>query len=266
MVAREFTAHRVERLRPGTERLVEELLDELTERGPGTDLVEAFALPLPVRVICDLLGVPYADRERFAAYSDAMLSTTAYTEQEVDRATTELRQYLGELIEQQRRQPGDGLLGSLARAVVPEGGLSEPEMVMLGVVILVGGFETTACQAANMLYTLLTRPDHFAALRADPGLIPGAVSELLRFIPLGAAGSFPRIATSNVTVGRLSFPRSGSRCQNIRSAGKRASSCAGLSRCRSPGNCARDVVWRPSRWPWPGTRGGPGSRSRMCWG
>jgi len=205
VVAREFTAHRVERLRPATERLVDELLDDLTEGGPGTDMVGTFAMPLPVRVICDLLGVPYSDREMFATYSDAMLSTTAYTEQEVELATAELQRYLAKLIEQQRRAPGAGLLGSLAQAGGPDGELSEPELVMLGVVILVGGYETTACQLANMLYTLLTRPDHFAALRDDPELIPGAVSEMVRFIPLGAAGSYPRVATSEVTVGDVTI-------------------------------------------------------------
>lgn len=200
-VAQAFTAHRVERLRPSTERLVDELLDAVAKHGPGADMVELFALPLPLRVICGLLGVPYAERERFRRYSDALLSTTACTEHEVEHATTGLQHYLAELIALHRRKPGDGLLGALVEAADAEGRLSESELVMLGSVVLVGGYETTACQIANFLYTLLARPDRFAALRSDPESIPRAVAELLRFIPLGTAGSFPRVATSDVAVG-----------------------------------------------------------------
>nr|WP_206441088.1 cytochrome P450 [Streptomyces boncukensis] len=201
VVAQAFTAHQVERLRARTEALAEELLDQVAERGPGVDLVEALAFPMPMRTICNLLGVPYDEREHFERYSDALLSTTAFTEREMERATGELHRYIAELIARRRREPGADLLSTLVRHADPDSGLGEPEMVMLGVVVLVGGYETTACQLSCILHTLLSVPERYTALCEDPGLIPGAVAELVRYIPLGAAGSFPRVATSDVELG-----------------------------------------------------------------
>ena len=201
LVAKAFTAHRVERLRPGTQRLVDELLDQLAEHGPPADFVKLFALPLPLMVICDLLGVPYSDRERFRQFSNAILSTTAFSAEQVAAATAELERYLAEQIAYRQQQPQDDLLSALVQARDEGNRLSMQEMIMMGIVILVGGYETTANQIANFAYTLLARPQRLAALRPDPELIAVTVEELLRFTPLGSAGSFPRVAMEDVCVG-----------------------------------------------------------------
>jgi cytochrome P450 len=205
LVAKAFTARRVERLRPSTQVIVDELLDRIEDHGPPADLVELFALPLPLIVICELLGVPYSDREQFRRFSGAMLSTTAFTAEEVATATAELESYLAELIAQRRRHPQDDLLSALAQARDDGSRLSAQEMLMLGIVILVGGHETTANQIANCTYMLLTRPEWLAALREDPASTAVAVEELLRLIPLGSAGSFPRVALEDVAVGGVTI-------------------------------------------------------------
>jgi nocardicin N-oxygenase len=124
---------------------------------------------------------------------------------EAEGRATKLFGYIHDLVERQRREPQDNLLGKIVRAADGEGAVSEAEMVMLGVVILVGGYETTACQIANSLYVLLSEPKRYERLRGDLDLVPLAVAELMRFIPLGSAGSFPRVATADVTVGGVTI-------------------------------------------------------------
>jgi cytochrome P450 len=203
VVAQAFTAHQVNQLRPRVEELTGELLDDVRARGAGADLVEMLAFPLPLRVICELLGVPYADRAEFRKWSDAFLSTTALSAAEVERAAAELYGYIRGLVERQRAHPTDTLLGKIVRTAADV--VSEVEMVMLGVVVLVGGYETTACQIANSLHVLLSDPARYERLRGDLDLLPHAVAELMRFIPLGSAGSFPRVATEDVTIGGVTI-------------------------------------------------------------
>jgi cytochrome P450 len=205
IVAQAFTAHRVNKLRQRVAELTSELLDDVRAHGAGADLVEMLAFPLPLRVICELLGVPYADRGKFRHWSDGFLSTTSLSPTEAEGRATKLFGYIHDLVERQRREPQDNLLGKIVRAADGEGAVSEAEMVMLGVVILVGGYETTACQIANSLYVLLSEPKRYERLRGDLDLVPLAVAELMRFIPLGSAGSFPRVATADVTVGGVTI-------------------------------------------------------------
>ncbi|MGI5221085.1 cytochrome P450 [Nocardia sp. CA-290969] len=200
LVAKAFTGRRVAELRPRTRRIVDDKLTELERHGAPADLVQGFALPLPVTVICEMLGVPPQDQHRFRDFSDAILSTTAYTREQIETARDSLETYLAEQVALRRERPTDDLLGALVAARDDEDRLSERELVNLGVGILIAGHETTANQIANFTYVLLTQREYWDQLRADPELIPGAVEELLRHTQLGAGGGQPRIATEDVVL------------------------------------------------------------------
>ncbi|SEQ95153.1 cytochrome P450 [Actinokineospora terrae] len=204
LVASAFTVRRVERLRPRVREIADRLVADMRAAGSPTDLVEAFALPLPVQVICELLGVPAEDRHLFRAWSDGLLSTAALTAEEFARNDQELSAYMAGLVAQRREEPADDLMSALiaARADDVER-LTERELVELCVGVLVAGHETTATQIPNFVHVLLTRPDRLAELRADPDLIPAAVEELMRFVPLGATSAFARYATEDVQVGAV---------------------------------------------------------------
>ncbi|KAA2266134.1 cytochrome P450 [Solihabitans fulvus] len=201
LVAKAFTARRVEQLRPRAQQVVDGLLDDLVAQGSPADLVEGLALPLPITMICELLGVPTEDRDRFRAWSDTVLALTAFSPEEIEVAIAELNGYLAGLIQQRREEPTDDLLGALVLARDEDDRLSEDELVGLGVTLLVAGHETTANQIGNFVYALLTHPGPLAALRADPQALPTAIEELLRFTPLGSSAGFPRIAMEDVEVG-----------------------------------------------------------------
>jgi cytochrome P450 len=201
LVAKAFTQRRMERLRPRIRELASRLVDELLAMGPPVDLVENFAIPLPVGVICELLGVPVEDRTRFRVWSDAVLSTNVLTESEFEANRAEFRAYISGLIERRRAEPADDLMTELIEARDERDRLSELELVDLCLGILLAGHETTATQLPNFVYVLLEDPQRWAQLRADPALLPAAVEELMRFVPLGMGASFPRYAMEDVEVG-----------------------------------------------------------------
>ncbi|MFB7598152.1 cytochrome P450 [Streptomyces sp. NPDC056160] len=188
VVAKAFTARRVEELRRRAQTIADGLVDAMAAKGAPADLVADFALPLPVTVICELLGVPFEDRTRFRLWSDALLSTTRFRPEEVERYADELSAYMAGLVAERRKEPRDDLLGVMVAARDEEDRLSEDELVAMGVSVLVAGHETTASQIPNFVYTLLGHPDELARLRADLDLVPQAVEELMRFVPLGSAG------------------------------------------------------------------------------
>ncbi|MEV4439937.1 cytochrome P450 [Streptomyces sp. NPDC049577] len=201
LVTKAFTVQRVERLRPDIRALADSLLDDMVAAGPPADLVESFALPLPVSVICRLLGVPEEDRPLFRKWSDDALSTSSLTAEEAEASREELRAYMAGLIEEHRARPADDLMTDLIEARDKDDRLSERELIDLCVAVLVAGHETTATQIPNFVYVLLGHPGETARLRAEPELIPGAVEELLRFVPLGSAAAAPRYAIEDVEVG-----------------------------------------------------------------
>ncbi|MFE5089855.1 cytochrome P450 [Streptomyces sp. NPDC056638] len=201
LVAKAFTVRQIEKLRPQVRELTAGLLDDMEAAGPPADLVDLFALPLPVAVICRMLGVPTEDRPRFRVWSDDALSTSSLTAAEFDASREELRAYMAGLIEQHRQSPQDDLMTALIEARDGGDRLSELELVDLCVGILVAGHETTASQIPNFVLTLLDHPDQLARLRAEPELIPNAVEELLRFVPLGSGAGQPRYATEDIEVG-----------------------------------------------------------------
>lgn len=199
LVAKAFTARRVEQLRGHAEQITSELLDEIVKTGPPADLSQALAVPLPGLMICELIGVPYADRDQFRDWVGAWMSVTALTPEQRGEYIAQLAGYLASLAAQRRRNPADDLLGALVIASDEGDRLTEDEVVQLTVVLLAAGYESTASQIVNFTYALLTHPDQLALLRSRPDLMAGAVEELMRWTPLLAvADVLPRYALEDV--------------------------------------------------------------------
>ncbi|GAA2248480.1 cytochrome P450 [Streptomyces ruber] len=224
LIAREFTGRRVERLRPRVQEITDALLDAMLPGGRA-DLVESLAFPLPMTVICELLGVPELDRKAFRALSTELVAPTR--EDDGYDTVVRLAAYLDELIEEKRSAPSastDDLLGDLIRTTDEDGDrLSAAELRGMAFVLLVAGHETTVNLIANGVHALLTHPGQLAALRADMSLLDGAVEEILRYEgPVEnatfryAAESFdlagtPVAAGERVMIGLTAADRDGSR-------------------------------------------------------
>ncbi|AGL17275.1 cytochrome P450 [Actinoplanes sp. N902-109] len=206
LVAGAFTARRVEALRPRVTELVHDLIDHLTALDQPADLVENFSLPLPVQVICELLGVPPEDRHMFHAWSDGVLSAADHPER-IATAFADLTAYFQKLIALKRKLPADDLMTALIAARDDKDRLSEEELVRLGLTILVAGHETTANQINLFLINLHEYPDQLARLRANPGTIPQAVEELMRFVQLGPGGAgLVRVLKEEMTLSGVRLP------------------------------------------------------------
>jgi cytochrome P450 len=170
-----FTARRMKEIRPRIDTVVAELLERMARSGAPADLVEAFALPLPSIMICEILGVPYAVREEFQHLTEVLFRLESRPE---DAAAAMDR--LNELLRGLARGEGeqDGLLAALAA----EGTLDTEEITGVGVLLLTAGYESTSSSLALSAFALLCHPDQLAKLRADPGLVDNAVEELLRYL------------------------------------------------------------------------------------
>ncbi|MFE6281758.1 cytochrome P450 [Streptomyces sp. NPDC057877] len=180
LVSRAFTMRRVEELRPRVQQITDELLDTMLPHGRA-DLVESLAYPLPLTVICELLGVPEIDRTEFRKISsEAVAPTSAESEYE---AFVRLAEYLVALIEDKRRTgPGGDLLSDLIRTTAEDGDrLSLEELRGMAFLLLIAGHETTVGLITNCVHALLTHPAQLGALRADLTLVDGAVEEALRY-------------------------------------------------------------------------------------
>ncbi|WP_411102909.1 cytochrome P450 family protein [Streptomyces sp. cmx-4-9] len=181
LVAREFTPRRIDALAPRIQEVTDGLLDAMAADGERrTDLIDAFAFPLPMTVICELLGVPELDRDAFRGWSNEMVARTS-PEAEA-RAYEEMPRYLTGLIEAKRARPGDDLLSGMIHTV-DEGGdrLSAAELIGMCVLLLIAGHETTVNMIGNGMRALFAHPDQLADLRADLGLLDGAIEEMLRY-------------------------------------------------------------------------------------
>jgi cytochrome P450 len=207
LVAHAFTGRRVEALRPRAAAIVAELIDRLETLEQPADLVENFSLPLPVQVICELLGVPAEDRKTFHGWSDTLLGGPGSDPAVMGAALQAIGGYLAGLIERKRAVPADDLMSALIAARDEGDKLSEAELVRLCVGILIGGHETTANQINMILLTLRRYPEEAARLVEEPSLVPGAVEELMRFVQLGdGATSLPRITTEDVMLSGVTIP------------------------------------------------------------
>jgi len=202
LITKAFTMRRVEGLRAQIRQLANDLVDDMVDDGAPADLVETFALPLPIAVICELLGVPAQDRRQFRRWSDNWLSTNSRLSQsDMAVSMSEMSAYMADLIAQKRREPRDDLITALIQARDEQDRLNEAELIHMCAGLLVAGHETTASQISNFVYTLLDHPDQLAKLRSDQTLLAGAVEELLRFVPLGNGSAFARYATEDAVVG-----------------------------------------------------------------
>jgi cytochrome P450 len=203
LVAAAFTVRRVEGLRPRIAAIATGLLDALDGR-ESADLVSAFAFPLPVTVICELLGVPAGDRDNFRAWTGDVLSSTS-APADVLAAVTSVTGYFTSLIAARRDSPADDMISALIQARDAQDRLSESELVAMLFLLLVAGHETTVNLIASGTLALLTHPAEMARLREDPSLLPAAVEELLRFTSPVNHATF-RFTGCPVTVGNVLIP------------------------------------------------------------
>ena len=175
----EFTMRRMRRLEPRIVEIVESALDDLEGAGSPADLVETFALPVPSLVICELLGVPYADRDEFQARSRRMVDASLSLEQQTD-VFREDHTYMRRLVQSAQDDPGEDILGMLVREHGAE--LSTAELTGIASLLLVAGHETTANMLALGTLALLRHPDQLMVVRDDPANVGAAVEELLRWL------------------------------------------------------------------------------------
>ncbi|MFH9611172.1 cytochrome P450 [Streptomyces sp. NPDC017448] len=208
LVAREFTARRMERLAPRVQEMTDGLLDAMLAAPDRTaDLVEALSFPLPMAVICELLGVPFLDREKFRTWSGQAVSSV---DPAVRASSAEaMTGYITGLLADKRAEPGEDLLSALIHTADEDGDrLSGDELIGMVWLLLVAGHETTVNLITNGVHSLLTHPDQLAALRADFSLIDNAVEEILRFEGPVETPTY-RFTTEPIEVGGVVIPGGG---------------------------------------------------------
>lgn len=196
-----LTARRVEALRPRAQEIVDGLLDALDD---PAELVEGLCLPLPITVICELLGVPYEDRVQFRGWADTFMTSSGFSVEEVMAAHANLHEYLAGMLAARRENPTDDLLGALV-GLREQDALNDDELLGMALALLVGGFETTASQLAKFVLCLLVHRDQWDRVVADPSLVPNAVEELLRFVPLAGGTSIAYVAAEDVELGGVTI-------------------------------------------------------------
>ncbi|MGW4034528.1 cytochrome P450 family protein [Streptomyces sp. NPDC004838] len=202
LVTNAFTTGAVAELRPSIAETADRLLDRWPV-GERVDLVAELAVPLPVTVICELLGVPEADRPQVRLWS-----TELFTEghpDRIDAASHAVADYMTDLIAAKRRQPGPTLLDRLIAARDGDDHLSEGELVSLAVLLFVAGHETTTNYLGNAVLALLQHPTELARLRKNPESVPHALDELLRFDSPLSTATF-RYTTEAITLGGTEIP------------------------------------------------------------
>lgn len=198
-----FTAKRMNALRPGIAAMAEQLIDDMVAKGAPADLKASLGFPLPVWVICDMLGVPDADRDRFSHWSDAMLSMTRFSADEMKAAELEFGMYMAAHIAAKRENPGDDLLSALIADPEP---MSDVTLIATGIGLLVAGHETTANMITKMVAMLLEDRSRWESLLADPALVRTAVEESMR-MDANAGLGMARYLTEDVEIGGTVLPR-----------------------------------------------------------
>jgi len=199
LVAKAFTPRSVAALAPRIEDIADDLTAAMPPTGP-VDLLSAFAFPLPITVICELLGIPAGDRDQFRAWTNTILFAGADSRESVLAAAGDMNAYLRTLIAHRRAHPGDDMLSGLVTTTDTDGNLTDTEVVSMTFLLLVAGHETTVNLIGNTMLTLLQDPERFATLRAHPDQIPAALEEHLRHLgPVHIATL--RFTTEPVTLG-----------------------------------------------------------------
>jgi cytochrome P450 len=198
MVIPEFTVKRVQTMRPWITELVDGLVTDMLKAGPVVDLVQAMSLPVPSLVICEMLGVPYADHDEFQTWTARLLRIT--TSQEERAATFKaLVGYLDKLVTASEQNPGDDLLGRLVVKNRETKVFDHTDLVGMARLLLFAGHETTANMISLGVVTLLEHPQQLAAAKADPALMPKAIEELLRYFSILDVAT-GRVATADMEI------------------------------------------------------------------
>jgi cytochrome P450 len=208
LVVKAFDARRVERMRARIRRIANDLIDGFIDAGEG-DLVRLFSHPLPVIVICDMLGIPEADRAGFVEgtkISGRLIDPSPMTPEELDQANAnflESNAYFSALCEERRRHPEDDLVTALVESETEHGKLTSEELISNIGLLFAAGHETTVNLMGNSLLALYRNRDQLDVLRADPSLMVGAVEEFLRYdssVQLTARGTFEDVEIAGTTV------------------------------------------------------------------
>ncbi|WP_222853976.1 cytochrome P450 [Fodinicola acaciae] len=200
MLISEFSVPRLKKMQPGIQRTVDGLIDDMLAAGSPADLVKAFCLPVPSLVICQLLGVPYADHDFFQSRTQKFVQLDA-DPTEGFQAIAEIRQYLDDLVAAAEREPGDNLIGRLVTERLRTGQLDRDALVGMAFLLLVAGHETTANLLSLGALTLIERPETLAELTGDPRQWSGTVEELLRFHSIVDWAAFDRMAVEDIQIG-----------------------------------------------------------------
>jgi cytochrome P450 len=198
-VSRNFTVKTVDTLRPKIQRFIDEIVDDIASGTPPVDLKATLALPVPVRVISELIGIPPSGAHIFTTATRFFMPTTTPTGLAIEKIN-EVREYVDQLVTAKKREPGDDLISRLAMEQESQGALSHAELVGLALVLMFGGYETTSNMIALALLLLMQHPDQLAQLQKNPKLVKSAIEEVLRYITVVHTG-LPRIATEDVEVG-----------------------------------------------------------------
>ena len=204
MISGAFAIKRVKAMRPAIQKIVDDLIDTMLSGPKPVDLVQAFALPVPSLVICELLGVPYEDHHFFQVRSSLLPKRTTPAELAV-QTLLELDDYLSHLIARKRTEPADDLLTALAERVAT-GELSQLQATNMGLMLLFGGHETTANMIALGTMALLQHPEQMARVREteDAKLIASTVEELLRYLTIPQIGR-RRVALEDIAIGGVTI-------------------------------------------------------------
>jgi cytochrome P450 len=203
LVGKAFTAARVERLRPHIEEVADRLLDAFADR-PVVDLMDEYAVRLPITIIAELFGMPEQDREQFRLWALKLVGA-GQDPDEVAEASRRVVEYANALIDAKRAEPGEDMTSELVRATDNGDRLTQGELVAMLFVLVVAGHITTIYSIGNAAQNLLTHPGELAKLRADPSLMPAAVDELLRFDGPSGVGTF-RFTKDEIQVGDKVIP------------------------------------------------------------
>ncbi|GAA2165292.1 cytochrome P450 [Actinomadura napierensis] len=213
MVRSSFTQQSAEQLRPRAIQITSDLLTAMERHTPPADLIQHLALPLPVTIISELLGIAAQDRSQFGDWATAFLGLRpGASDAELASASLaqrELYAYMEAQLAQRRRSPGTDLLSVLATADSPDPSIdvTEHERILLAIAVLVAGFETTTAMLANMTYLLLYRhPDWWKRLCSNPSQVPAAVEEMLRITPIDARDGMARAVTRDVDLAGVTIP------------------------------------------------------------
>ncbi|MFD7242181.1 cytochrome P450 [Streptomyces massasporeus] len=196
--ARAFTQSSVKRMTPAIEGVAHRLVDEMVEQGSPADLARALSEPLPNHTICALLDVPVQDRPLMLRLTQQMLTTAPDARQAAAEAKQHLRAYFTTLVAERRKDGGSDLITTMAAGDQGEEPLSDDELAVLALTLILSGNDTATCQISNIAYTLLTRPQLHELLRRSPEQLPRLLDELLRHIPFRKGVGIPRVALEDV--------------------------------------------------------------------